>query len=308
MSLEDKLYPFLSLYDRLPQGLKRSLGFAYRQLPESFRRGKHFKDFKYLVEKGETWDAEQVAAYQLKELRKTLHHANAYCSFYQQGFAAANFRPENLRSFEDLNACPVLEKQDLLEHREEMISTALPQSARLYITTGGSTGVPVGFYLQKGISRPKEQAFLEEMWKRGGYFDGARLAVLRGYVTSSRAEGKIVSYDATRDWLMLSSYHLTPERLPLYLEELERFKPDLLYVYPSAALQLAEYLQAAGAQWRLPLRGMLCGSERLTHPQKRLLESVFNCRAYNWYGHSERVVLAAEGRTSELYYFVPQYG
>ena len=56
------------------------------------------------------------------------------------------------------------------------------------------------------------------------------------------------------------------------------------------------------------MRGLLCGSERLTVPQKRLLERVFNCRVYRWYGHSERVVLAGEGRQSELFYFWPQYG
>src|SRR6185503_18923590 len=100
-----------------------------------------------------------------------------------------------------------------------------------------------GFFLHKGVSRPKEQAFLETMWQRGGYSDGARLAVIRGHVTSAETRGRIVSYDATRDWLLLSSYHLTAERLPEYLEALEKFKPDLLHAYPSSALQLAEYLE-----------------------------------------------------------------
>jgi phenylacetate-CoA ligase len=168
--------------------------------------------------------------------------------------------------------------------------------------------VPVGFYLQKGISRPKETAFLEAAWKRGGYFDGARLAVLRGDVTTSRSNGAICSYDGTRDWLMLSSFHLTAECLPAYLIELEKFKPDLLHAYPSSALMLAEQLQKAGRKWELPLHGILCGSERITEPQRKLLESVFGCRVFSWYGHSERVVLAAGGRKSNHYYFVPQYG
>ena len=63
-----------------------------------------------------------------------------------------------------------------------------------------------------------------------------------------------------------------------------------------------------GHSWRLPLRGLLCGSERLTLPQKRLLERAFKCRIYRWYGHAERVVLAGEGTKSELFYFFPQYG
>lgn len=308
MSLEDRLYPLLSVYERLPRGVKRGLGTAWRLLPSRWRLGKSYQDFRALAEGVESWNYAQIQEYQLKQLRKVLTHAESNCPFYQKRFAQAGFRAGTFHDVERLSELPPLTKQELLEHREEMVATDLPQTARLYITTGGSTGVPVGFYLHKGVSRPKEQAFLEAQWKRAGYFDGARLAVIRGHVTSDQAQGRITSYDATRDWLMLSSYHLTAERLPEYLAALEKFRPDLLHAYPSAALQLAEFLEGAGQSWRWPLQGLLCGSERLTLPQKRLLERVFKCRVYRWYGHSERVVLAGEGRQSELFYFWPAYG
>ena len=308
MSLEDKLYPLLAIYGSMPECVRKIAGFSYRCLPESIRLGSRFSEFEKLVSEGEHWDRDTVEQYQLRQLRATLIQAATGCEFYQERFARSFFRPEAVTSFRDLEACPLLEKRDVIEHLPKMVSRDVPASKRLYITTGGSTGIPVGFYLQKGVSRSKEQAFLEAMWRRVGYSKRARLAVIRGHVTSDKAQGSIKFYDATRDWLMLSSYHLTQERLPEYLEALERFKPDLLHAYPSAALQLAEFLENAGQSWRLPLRGMLCGSERLTLPQKRLLERVFKCRVYRWYGHSERVVLAGEGRSSELFYFWPQYG
>jgi phenylacetate-CoA ligase len=308
LSLEDRLYPLLTIYGKLPEGLQRALGAVYRHLPKSWRWGKRFPEFKRLAREGEQWPPERVREYQLKELRKTLHHAASYCRYYQWSFTQARFRPETVHTFEDLRDCPMLEKQDVMERLADLVASDIPESQRLYITTGGSTGVPVGFYLQKGVSRPKEQAFWENLWSRAGYFDGARLAVIRGHVISSTAQGKIATYDATRDWLMLSSYHLTEARFPEYLEALERFKPDLLHAYPSAALQLAEYLEKTGQAWRTSLRALLCGSERLTLPQKRLLEGVFGCRVYRWYGHSERVILAGEGRESEYFYFEPHYG
>ena len=167
----------------------------------------------------------------------------------------ASPRPASIRTrcatLADLAACPYSTKQDLLDHLPEMVSTQFPPSERLYITTGGSTGVPVGFYLHKGVSRPKEQAFLEAMWRRAGYFDGARLAVIRGHVTSSRAGGPIV---VRRDARLAACSRRTisrQERLPEYLEALERFQPDLLHAYPSAALQLAEYLEHVGSTWTL---------------------------------------------------------
>jgi phenylacetate-CoA ligase len=308
MSLEDRLYPLLALYERLPQSARRALGRGYRVLPARWRWGAAYPQFRRLAEEVAGWDAEAVQAYQLRELRRVLHHAASVCPLYQKRFMKAGFRPETVHGAEDLRDCPELTKADLQLHLAELTSTEVAARQRLYMTTGGSTGVPVGFYLQQGVSRPKEQAYLEAMWRRAGYFDGARLVVIRGQVTSAQAGGAIASYDATRDWLMLSSYHLTEERLPEYLEAMEKFGPDLLHAYPSAALQLAEYLERAGQGWRLPLRGLLCGSERLTMPQKRLLERVFGCRVYRWYGHSERVVLAGEGRESELFYFWPTYG
>lgn len=308
MSLEDRLYPLLSLYERFPDGLKRALGWSYRCLPVSVRLGGRFSEFRKLATDVESWDVGKIEEFQTRHLRQTLIQAGNFCPLYQRRFAAAGFQPELLRSPDDLAKCPFTTKADLQQHLKEMTSSSVPAKERLYITTGGSTGVPVGFHLQKGVSRPKEQAFLEAQWRRAGFTDGARLAVIRGHVTTDKAAGRIASYDATRDWLMLSSYHLTEERLPEYLEALERFKPDILHAYPSAALQLAEFLERSGQSWRLPLRCLLAGSERLTLPQKRLLERVFGCRVFRWYGHSERVVLAAEGRSSELFHFWPTYG
>ncbi|MGE3312987.1 MAG: phenylacetate--CoA ligase family protein [Limisphaerales bacterium] len=308
MSLEDRLYPLLALYERLPDGLKRALGSTYRMLPAGVRLGGRYSEFRRLATEVESWDPERIAEFQTRQLRQSLIQAGNFCPFYQRRFAAAGFQPELLRGPDDLAKCPFTTKADLQQHLAEMTSTSVPAKSRLYITTGGSTGEPVGFHLHKGVSRPKEQAFLEAQWKRAGYTDGARLAVIRGHVTTDKAAGRIATCDATRDWLMLSSYHLTEDRLPEYLEALERFRPDLLHAYPSAALQLAEFLERSGQSWRLPLRGLLAGSERLTLPQKRLLERVFGCRVFRWYGHSERVVLAAEGRSSELFHFWPAYG
>lgn len=308
MSLEDHLYPLLRLYEKSPEGFRKFVGTSYRILPSRLRLGKAYGDFRKLIQRSEEWDEDEVRSYQLKELRKTLHHANAHCPFYQKRFAEAKFQPEFMTSPEEIRALPCLEKRDIQDHLSELASEAIPASQRLHITTGGSTGAPVGFYLQKGVSRPKEQAFLEAMWRRAGYFDGARLAVIRGHVTSSRSTGKIVSHDYTRNWLMLSSYHLTADRMGEYLESIERFQPDLLHAYPSAALQLAEYLESHGQTWRTPLKGVLCGSEWLTNPQKQLLQKVFGCRIYRWYGHSERVVLSGEGSLSDLFYFFPTYG
>lgn len=308
MSVEDRLYPLLRYYEKAPSWLRNLAGSTYRMLPAPWRYGRHYPEFRRLARTLEEADPSQIREFQFEQLRLVLAEAASHCPYYRRTFEQAGFDPARLTSPDDLASCPTIEKHTLQEHLIDMTSARSTSSQRIYITTGGSTGVPVGFHLHKGISRPREQAFLETMWERAGYHDRARVAVIRGHVTSPSSAGRIAYHDAARGWLILSSYHLTDGRMPEYLDAIERYRPEFIHAYPSAALQIADYLQRHKQSWRTPVRALLCGSEQLTLNQKRLLETAFDCCVYRWYGHSERVVLAGEGRTSPLFYFFPTYG
>jgi phenylacetate-CoA ligase len=307
MPLEDTLYPLLRFYEAAPQPLKSIAGRAYRALPESLRLGREFARFKREASESESWSQPQVEAYQVAAIRESLLAASK-APFYRELFARHQLNPANFDSIEQLRGYPTISKADVQMHRESMVNRDINCHEQLYISTGGSSGVPVGFYLQKGISRPKEQAYLEAQWRRRGWSAGERMAVIRGSVTSSKASGSISSYDATRNWLILSSYHLTDARAPEYLAALNRFRPQHLHAYPSAALMLARWMEATGSSFDFPLKTVLCGSEKLTAEAQAYLERVFNVRVLHWYGHSERTVLAAQGRNSDSLYFWPTYG
>ncbi len=307
MSLEDTLYPLLRLYEAAPQPVKSLAGRAYRSLPTSLRHGAGYQRFQNEASAVESWDAETIKRYQFQALRESLIAASK-APFYAERFSACGVDATKFESLEQLANYPLLTKQDLLLHREQMVNPEFSESQRLYITTGGSSGVPVGFYLHKGISRPKEQAYLEAQWSRRGYKVGDRVAVIRGGVTSSQARGSISYYDATRNWLILSSYHLTLERLPEYVAALNQFRPQHLHAYPSAALMLARGLEQSGLKLGFPLVSVLCGSEKLTSESQQYLEQTLSTRVFHWYGHSERVVLAAQGHRSNHLYFWPTYG
>lgn len=307
MSLEDTLYPLLKLYEAAPQPVKSLAGRAYRAIPASLRHGPAYTRFQDEAQAVESWDVETIRAYQVRAVRGALIAASR-APFYAERFAASGVDPMKFESLEQLADYPLLTKQHLLLHREQMVNPEFNASQRLYITTGGSSGVPVGFYLHKGVSRPKEQAYLEAQWSRRGYRVGDRVAVIRGGVTSSKARGGISYYDATRNWLILSSYHLTPERLPEYVAALNQFRPQHLHAYPSAALMLARGLEQLGLRLECQLTSLLCGSEKLTSESQAYLEQTFGAGVFHWYGHSERVVLAAQGRSSNHLYFWPTYG
>lgn len=307
MSLEDALYPLLKMYEAAPQPIKSLAGRVYRAIPASLRYGAEYARFQREAREVEGWDAKAIRRYQIAALRESLMAAGK-SPFYAERFAVCGVDPAKFEALEQLAEYPLLTKQDILLNRERMVNPEIDAGRRLYITTGGSSGVPVGFYLEKGVSRPKEQAYLEAQWSRRGYRVGDRVAVIRGGVTSSRAAGDISYYDATRNWLILSSYHLTLERLPEYVEALNRFRPQHLHAYPSAALMLARGLEQTGQRLGFELTSLLCGSEKLSAEAQSYLEGFFGARVFHWYGHSERVVLAAQGRESNELQFWPTYG
>lgn len=303
MSLEDTLYPLLRAYESAPQPLRSVLGAAYRLLPASLRHGSEYLRFQRETQAVEQWDATAIRSYQLSALRATLAAASR-APLYAERFAAAGVDPLQLHSLEQLQSFPFTTKDDLRTQRERLLNPAFAPQQRLYLTTGGSSGAPVGFYLHKGVSRAKEQAYLEAQWARFGYAVGDKVAVLRGGVTSSHAAGPISSYDATRDWLILSSYHLTPQRLPDYVAALNHFRPRHLLAYPSSMLRLMQL----GLRLDFQLTSILCGSEPLDAASQDQLQQHFGAPVMHWYGHSERVVLAAQTPDSRLLHFWPTYG
>lgn len=307
MSFEDTLYPLLRFYEAAPQPVKSLAGRAYRAIPASLRYGQSYTRFQNEAQEAESWDAETIRRYQVNALRESLIAASK-APWYAARFAGRGVDPTNFESLEQLAGYPMLTKRDLVLNREQLVNPVIDAKHRLYMTTGGSTGEPVGFYLHKGVSRPKEKAYLEAQWTRRGFRAGDRVAVIGGSVTSSRARGGILSVDAARNRLILSSYHLTLERLPEYVAALNKFRPRHLHAYPSAALMLARGLEQTGLKLEIEFKSVLCGSEKLTRESQRHLENVFSAPVSHWYGHSERVALAAQGHRSDHLYFWPTYG
>src|SRR3954469_6896794 len=84
MSLEDRLYPLLGVYERLPEGFRRAIGRVYRAMPEGLRLGAAYQNFRQLVHLADDWTPSETEEYQLRQLRKILQNAAAYCPFYQR--------------------------------------------------------------------------------------------------------------------------------------------------------------------------------------------------------------------------------
>jgi phenylacetate-CoA ligase len=102
---------------------------------------------------------------------------------------------------------------------------------------------------------------------------------------------------------------MTDETMGRYIQHIRGIGPCYLHVYPSSVAKLARFLRRTGIRAPDNIRGILAESENVYPEQRRLVEEVFGGRRYfSSYGHTEKLVAAAECEESTHYHVWPTYG
>jgi phenylacetate-CoA ligase len=307
MPIEDKIYKGLEFYNRAPRIIRNGMGFLYKTVPLSLRYGKTYKYYHNLLKHSPYWDDHRKEEYVIACLKKTLINAFENTIFYNRIFSEANFNPYKFSHPEELQRLPFTEKSILRQHRNEIINHKIAAKDLLYVTTGGTSGIPVEVYYVKGKERSREFVFMTDQWKRAGYRMNDRIARLRGTVIDPGGEKIFFKYEPVKNRLFLSSYDLYEENLPLYVEKLKKFKPHFIHTYPSAVIILAKYIIENKIQFD-GLKAVLCSSEQFYPGQRQLIERAFNTKVYSWYGHTEGTTLAGECEVSSDYHIYFEFG
>ena len=267
-----------------------------------------YKQTYSLLQQSRRWSEEELAAYQMQALSRLLDHAYENVPYYRRVFEERHLVPGDIQTPRDLALLPFLTRADLQNNLADLKARNYPETAFEYVTTGGSTGIPVGFYYEKGASRAREWAFMKTQWDRVGYRFTDRCVVLRGYIVGSARDGIFWKKTLFGRWLLMSSHHMTEETLPSYIDQIRKFRPRFIQAYPSVAMILARYMVDHGIEPFPTVKAVLCGSENLYPWQRSLLTETFGCRVFSWYGNSEQTVLAGECEESTRYHIFPEYG
>ena len=296
-----------NLWDTAPRWLKSTLGFGLGKVPVPFLLGARFRRYSRLVGEADRWTAAQARAYQLAHVRFICSRAYEWTPFYRRMFDSVPLDPHNLKSLDDLRRLPTINKDTVRNYLHEMC-TISPRSRGVdLVSTGGTGGTPLNFYI--GSDRSVfEYAHLVASWKRTGYRLGLPLAVFRGRVVPPGRGGLRHEYDPILRHHYYSTFHMNGKNMRRYLEHVRTLRPCFLHVYPSSVAMLARFVERAGIDPPRNIRGVIAESEIVYPGQRQLAERVFGCRYFSCYGHSEKLVLAAECEHSDVYHVWPTYG
>jgi phenylacetate-CoA ligase len=263
-------------------------------------RNAHYCDWLEFLNASESWSAEQLRTYQLSEIKRAVRHAYEHTKAYRELYDSAGVGPDSIQTLEDVAKLPIVDKEAIRERLEDF--SAHVQN-RLYVTTGGSTGIPFGFYRDKR-SFSKELASKAHQYHRIGWKEGDRQFVFRGLPI--KGKNRMQFYPRFNE-LRCSSYYLVPELMEAYRKRAFEYRPEWIRSYPSSAYIFAQFLRDTGRAFP-PVKGILCASENLYDFQKETLQEVFGTRVFSHYGHYEMAALAGFCEYEDTYHVLPQYG
>jgi phenylacetate-CoA ligase len=294
-----------NVWEALPRPVKATAGALLSLVPLDMMLGPRFRRQLDFLREVDRWPAARVADYQEQELRQLCALA-AGTPYYRGVFADAGIDPQRI-TLADLPRLPRLDRAAVRTRGADMCATATDSRGVDYVSTGGTSGEPLAFYINADRS-PIEYAYLVAGWERAGYHVGMPLAVFRGRVVSPGSDQLRHEHDPLLRHHYFSTFHLTDENIGRYLDRVATIGDCMLHVYPSSAAALARYLTRARRQPPPNIRGILAESEIVYAHQRAFVESVFKCRYFSSYGMTEKVVAAAECEHSSAYHVWPTYG
>lgn len=300
------------LYQKSPYALKQSFKHVEAKLkPLPKRYGKEFVTFTELLEKSQWWSLEELESYQLKELERLVEHCYQHVPYYQKQWKKIGFTPDNLQKLSDLEQLPFLTKDDVRKNLDTLQAINIPKKAKNYVTTGGSTGIPLGLYVENQTEGIR-MAFEWRHWHWAGYQYGDRLIKLRGSVIEKTMGGKRAwqEYDPRDNSLSLSTYAMTEELLPTYIQAIEDFRPKIIRGYPSALAILAKHLQDHPRPFNTDhyLKALSTTSESLYPGQRTLIEKFLKTPIFDKYGNCEQVTIIGQCEQHAEYHEFMEYG
>ena len=270
-------------------------------IPIEYRLGgSTFIETYNFLKETEKWSKEKLQEYQAKQLQCLLEHAVKHVPFY------SGIKPTSRNPFKNLESFPIIDKETIQQDISKFRANNIPEKATYYVTTGGTSGNPLGFYLDNSTFG-KEWAFVTTGWRRVGFTPGDKVVSFRGVEFRGADKGRYWQDNPVYNMLEMSPFHMSEANLQKYVNKIIKFKPKYIHGYPSAVSILANYVKMEANEFP-PIKAVLAISENIYPGQRELIETAFNARLFSFYGMSEKVIMAPECEYDTRYHAFPEYG
>lgn len=249
----------------------------------------------------ERWDAERLAALRREKLGALLAHCRAQVPYYREAFARAGIDSGAAPGPDWLANLPPLERDTVRgQGRSLLAERGFPR--RLPSNTGGSSGAPLVFETDI-VKEARHNAHKLRARRWFGVLPGQRQVDFWGSpIELSRQSRRRMLKDR---WLLnqvlLSAFNLTPQRLGEYVAFLARYRPRLVYGYPTVIHRVAQHVLEHGGLGDYRPQLVSCTSEMLFEHQRAGIAAAFGCPVANEYGSRDGGLIAHQCPAGSLH-------
>lgn len=248
------------------------------------------------LERSQWLGSEALADLQDRRLRALLDHVKRHNPHYGRFWAEHGADPDAVRTTADLVKLPVLTREHIQQHWRGMISGGPPASGIILDHTGGSSGKPLRFAMDRRryFSRVAS-AYRHDRWS--GWDFGVRTAYIWGHPEAFRVQPGWRTRLRRRlfePFIGLDSSNLTAESMLGFHGALTRYRPRVLVAYANSIYLFARFLQERRLPPLPPLAGIVTSAEVLGQEKRRVIEECFGAPVYDRYGSRETSVIASE--------------
>ena len=258
-------------------------------------------------------DTDEIESYQFRELKRLIDFAWEHIPFYRRYWEHHGFTPEQFQRLQDFSLIPCIDKEIVRANYKDMVPRNYDRGRLEQVTSGGTTGLPLSFYINQAIAHGRELVHQPwTYWHVCRYKLGIdKVVILRG----SRVDERLIQQGIywKRSWgyrgrgLLLSSFHLTEATYKSYMHEIRKESPKFIVAYPSSLTILCSMMKKHNEAPLRGLRGAICSSEMVYEWQRQLVREVLGVEIYSFYGHSEKTVSAIPDSQHRML-FEPSYG
>ncbi len=248
------------------------------------------------------WDRRRILDECDRLTRELVTHAVTATEYYGRLFRRLDLDPATLDFPEDWQMVPLLDKDILRNHYEEMISSSRHGKNSYVNHTGGSTGSPVRFLTDLTLFE-RMVAWMDLTYTWAGWRPGELRLNLWG---GKHCTLPPTLWDRIRASLAggytIPVYEYTERELNQWWQVIRTMRPTIIYGYPSVLDDFARWLESEGVK-PAGIKGVFSSAEVLYPRQRQLIESVFGCKVYNQYGSREAPCIAGECPEGEMHIF-----
>ncbi len=250
------------------------------------------KTHKFLM-KSQYWPREELEKYQNTKLRVLVQNSYDNVPYYHDIFKKLNLKPDNIKTKADLHKLPILTKDDLRQHLDKMLASNLKNKA-MPSQTGGSTGEPLKFYVQREMWTWANGARYRG-WNWAGYEFRDRMVDLWG--ASFEIEQLEKMSTSFRHKLLrrltLNTFRMSDEDMGQYARQIIDFKPKIIRSFSGAMYVFAKFVSEHDIKGIEP-ESIITTAENLFDFQRKKIEDTFGCSVYDGYGSRETSLIAHE--------------